>query len=216
MKREALISLSLTTLSLALLLPKNIEAKAPKNPPVSAGAGAADVQGDAAHMVPAQAGLMKPLDSRKIQAGQQFQAVLSEKVQLKNGPELPRGTVLIGTATAIEAQSGGSSKLILRFTEAQPKGGKAIPIKATIVGFFPGNSLEREDRDIWNPKSPGVDQVNAFYGVELQSNIVDRDSGVFVSTKKDAVKLAPGSWIALAIEALPESPEAPNGPTGAA
>lgn len=216
MKREAAISLSLAVLSLAFLMPKNVPAKEPKTAPVSSSAGAVGVKGDAARMVSARAALVKPIDARKIQAGQQFQAVLSNKVQLKNGPELPRGTVLIGTASTADAQSGGASKLTLRFTQALLKGGKTIPIKATIVGVFALNSLEREDRAIWNPDSQKLDQPGAMSGVDLHSNVADSDSGVFVSTKGDAVKLSLASWIALAIEVLPDSQQETNGPTGAA
>ncbi len=98
---------------------------------------------------------------------------MNEKVQLKNGPELPKGTMLVGTAATGDAQAGGTSKLALRFTEAKLKDGKSIPIKATIVGYFPMNSLERNDRNIWNPASQKVDRAGVTSGDDLHSNIVE-------------------------------------------
>jgi hypothetical protein len=218
MKREAVVSLSVAVLSLGLMMTKDAQAKHPKNQPAipaSAG-GATAVQGDAARMVTAQAGVTKLIDARKLQSGQQIQVVLNDKVQLKNGPELPRGTVLVGTAVAGDAQTGGNSKLTVRFTQAQLKDGKSIPIKATIVGIFPANSMERNDRDIWNSKSQKVDQANTVPGLALHSNIPDSDSGVFVSTKGDAVKLMPGNWIALAIATASDAPQETSGSNGGA
>lgn len=216
MKCEAAVTLSMAALSLALVMTNGAEAKTPKTPPDKSSAAASMLQGDAARMVTAQAGVEKQIDAKKIQAEQKIQIVLSDKVQLKNGPELPRGTVLIGTASVGDAQSGGTSKLALRFTQAQLKGGKTIPIKATIVGLFPANSLERNDRDIWNAKSLKTDQAGVVPGLALHSNIEDSDSGIFVSTKGDAVRLAPSYWMALAIEALPDGQQESNGPDGAA
>ena len=216
MKREAAVTLSMAALSLAFVMTNGAEAKTPKNSPEKSSAAASMVQGDAARMVTAQAGVEKLIDARKVQADQKVQIVLSDKVQLKNGPELPRGTVLIGTASVGDAQSGGMSKLALRFTQAQLKGGKTIPIKATIVGIFPASSMERSDRDIWNAKSLKTDQAGVVPGLALHSNIEDNDSGVFVSTKGDAVKLSPGNWMALAIEAAPDAPQESSGPAGAA
>ena len=216
MKRVAAVSLSIAVLCLAVVMTKDAQAKTPKNPPTMPSAATTEVQGDAARMVGAQAGFVKPIDSKKIQLGEKFQMVLSDKVQLKNGPELPKGTVLVGTASTGAAQTGGTAKLTLRFAEAQLKSGKTIPIKATIVGIFPANSLERNDRELWNPRSLKVDQAGVVPGLELHSNVPDSDSGVFVSTKGDTVKLMPGNWIALAIEALPEGQQETSGSNGGA
>jgi hypothetical protein len=210
MKREVAIPASIAVLSLAFVLPRDSQAMAPKNPPTPASESSAAVQSDAARRVIAQATLVKPLDARKIQSSQQFQATLSDKVQLKNGPELPRGTILIGTMAAGDAQAGGTSKLVLRFTEARLKGGQVVPIKATIVGVFPANSSERDDPRIWTSKSLRIDQTGVMSGVDLHSKIEDIDSGVFVSTKNDAVKLSVNGWIALAIEAQPDGRQQMN------
>jgi hypothetical protein len=191
-------------------------AKSPKNPPSVPNPGTAIPQGNAARMVTAQANVEKLIDTRKMQAGQKIEIVLSDKVQLKNGPKLPRGTLLTGTASPGDAQSAGTGKLTLRFTRAQLKGGKTIPIKATIVGLFPANSAERSDHNIWSGKSLKTDQSETVPGLALHSNIKDSDSGVLVSTKGDVVKVMPGNWMALVIEALPDSEQESNGPNGGA
>jgi len=210
MKREVAIPVSIAILCLAFVLPRNSQAMAPKDPPKPSSESSGAIQSDAARRVLAQAALVKPIDARKIQAGEQFQATLGDKVQLKNGPELPRGTVLIGTVAAGDAQAGGTSKLVLRFTEARLKGGKVVPVKATIVGLLPANSAERDDPNFWTSKSLRIDQTGVLSGVDLHSKIEDSDSGVFVSTKNDPVKITVGGWIALAIEAEPDSQQQMN------
>jgi hypothetical protein len=216
MKRVAAASLSIAALSLALVMSNSAEAKTPKSPSARPTEGGTAVQGETVQRVTAQADFKKSIDANKIQTGQKIQVVLSNKVQLKNGPELPRGTVLVGTATTADAQSGGTAKLTLHFTEAQLKDGKTIPIKATIVGFYRESSLEREDSDLWNARALMVEQAGFVPGLELHSNIVDSASGVFTSTKGDAVKLLPGNWIALAIEAAFDGQQETPRPNGGA
>ena len=80
-------------------------------------------QQQAALIVSAKIHLVKALDARKAQPGSQFEATLDGTVHLKNGTELPRGTVLIGTVAAGEMQSAGASHLALRFTQAKLKDG---------------------------------------------------------------------------------------------
>ena len=65
-------------------------------------------QGAALQMVAAQATLVKGIDAREARPGQDLQSVPQpNKVQLKNGPELPRGTELIGTVTDDQMQMKG-------------------------------------------------------------------------------------------------------------
>jgi hypothetical protein len=159
---------------------------------------------EATLMVPAQALLKQSLDARKLQPGHVFKAELRDTVHLKNGPELPRGTMLIGMVSRDNMKTLGKSRLALRFTQARLKDGKVIPIKATIVGVLSPNndSLDGSVDDaanIWTSKTLQIDQLGAVSGVDLHSNIGSRNSGVFVTTRKDDVKLASGSQLALAI-----------------
>jgi len=159
-------------------------------------------------MVPAQAALTKTLDAKKVQPGQQIRITLSRSVQLKDGPELPRGTELIGIVVADPASANTTSRLELRFTQAVLKSGKIVPIKATIVGVHsPGNgdivghpvAAGNQAPNNWNSQILEVEQTDAESGVQLQSKIASENSGILVSTRKGAVKLLAGSEIALAI-----------------
>jgi len=194
MKREAAISLSVTALLLVLYFPKNMQALSARS--------LAD-QSAAASMVPAQAVLQTSIDARKAASGKEFQAKLTDKVHLKNGLELPKGTVLVGTLATDKMQPSGTSRLALRFTRAELKDGKAVPIKATIVDISQPGGAESRDLTTWTPQTYQVDQIGALSGVDLHSNIGARDSGVFVSAKKHEMKLSAGSGLALAIEPQP-------------
>jgi hypothetical protein len=183
----------------ALLCPGIMQAQAAGNSAISAAA-----ENLAAQLVPAQAVLDKDLDAKKTQPGQEFRATLTGVVHLKNGVELPRGTALVGTIATDQAQSGKST-MALRFTQAQLKGGKTIPIQATIVGAAPpstSNSWDHSDSqappDQWNGKALQVDDIGVLSDVDLHSTIAGENSGVFVTTKSD-LKLAAKSQMSLAI-----------------
>lgn len=157
-------------------------------------------------MVPAQAHLVSTLDARKIKTGSSFRAELSNTIHLKNGTELPRGTSLIGRVVTDHMQADGTSRLALLFTRAQLKNGKAIPIKATIVGYAPASSMSSYGYDAtpantWTSSTLQVDQLGAISGVDLHSKIGSKNSGVFVSRKKDEMRFSSSGQFALAIAA---------------
>jgi hypothetical protein len=170
---------------------------------------------EATRMVPARAELMRPLDANKDQSGSAVQAQLRQKVNLADGTELPSGTILVGEVTVDDMQQRGMSKLALLFNQARLKDGTALRIKATIVGWFgppvdgryDGFSVEAGDQvpNSWTDGTLQVDQFNVVGGVYLHSKISSANSGVFVSTKKDDVKLEKGSEIQLAIAPVVKS-----------
>ena len=159
-------------------------------------------------MKPARATLVKNIDAARDQSGHTVDAKLQDKVRLTNGTELPRGTMLLGTVTADDMQQQGRSKLALRFNEARLKDGTTVPIRATIVGFYgpgggsaeiaPEQTAAMTSND-WTDKTLQLDQEDVVPGVDLHSRIASRNSGVFVATKKDDVKLREGSEIEFAI-----------------
>jgi hypothetical protein len=162
---------------------------------------------EAQEMVPAQAYLRHKIDAKDCKAGSQFTATLAKDVQLKNGPKLDRGTELIGTV-ATDTMHKDNTRLALRITQARTKDGKSIPLKATVVGIYAPESETAQGFDVapgqeaandWTPKILKVDQLNAVKGVDLHSTIDGRDSAVFVSNKKEDVKISAGSELALAI-----------------
>ncbi len=202
MKREAIVFLSTATLSLAFFFPEGVHALSAKASPAPEATSSTAGQGAALQMVAAQATLVKGIDAREARPGQTFRASLSNKVQLKNGPELPRGTELIGTVADDQTQMKEGSRLALRFTQAKLKDGKVIPIKATIVNVYSQSDPEdtnNSSEDFWTPKTVQVDQEDALSGVDMHSKIADMNSAVFVSTKKSDFKLPQGYGIALAI-----------------
>ncbi len=163
---------------------------------------------EATLMKPASALLVKTLDASKDQSGETVDAKLAGKVRLTNGTELPKGTMLLGKVTADDMQQQGMSKLALRFDQARLKDGTTVPIRATIVGFFSPQAEESEvgpthyGPDVpndWSAKTLQLDQENVVSGVDLHSKISSQNSGVFVSMKKNDVKLKAGSEIQLAI-----------------
>lgn len=159
---------------------------------------------EANEMVPATVDLKSGLDARKVHSGDQFQAVLQQNVQLKNGPKLDRGTVLMGKVTT-DHTAQGNLRVALRFTSARTKDGQTIPIKATVVEIArpqeDSGMNVADESGLWSPHTLRVDQINALSGIDLHSAIASRNSAVFVSHKKDNMKLMAGSQIVVAIAA---------------
>ncbi len=161
---------------------------------------------EATEMVPAQAVLAQEIDAKKMQPGEQFHAKLSDNVQLKDGVELPKGTELIGKVAKDNMENNGTSTLALNFTTADLKNGKTIPIDATIMGIAPpqygaawdgGATQAAPNR--WNGKELQLDEIGAVSGVDLHSRIAGHESGVFIASNKDNVKLSNQSQLSLAI-----------------
>jgi hypothetical protein len=164
---------------------------------------------EATQMVPAQVALKQTLDARKLSPGSTFQAVLATKTELKSGPVLPAGTLLIGQVADNGSQTGPST-LALRFTTALLKDGQSIPIRATIVDYQRPEDIDTESHPItpgqqlgnsWTAQTLVVDQVDALSHVDMHSEIASTDSGVFIAHNNKDIKLAVGSELQLAIAA---------------
>ena len=170
----------------------------------------------ALHLVPASALLLDTLDAKKLQPGANFTARLNTKVHLANGTELPAGTVLQGTVTSDDMNLQGTSKLALQFTTAHLKDGQSVPIKAAIVGLYSNDGVDDAYNGWadWNKQTVGVEQLDVMSGVDLHSQIDSQNSGVFVTTKKDDVKLGRGSNFSLAIAAEPGAQTNPAASSG--
>lgn len=207
MKHKAAISLSLAVTSFLFLGSASAHARSSASMASMEGAGTptAAMQ-EAAEMVPAGAALVHSLDASKVHPGQLFKATLSDTVQLKNGPELPRGTVLVGKVVTDSMQPNGTSKLALRFTKAELRDGRSVPIKATIVGMAapainPMDGMPEPVINTWTHQTLQVDQIGALPGVDLHSNIASKDSGVIAASNQDDVKLGRSIHLSLAIAA---------------
>lgn len=157
-------------------------------------------------MKPVRAVLVSSLDADKDHDGYTVQARLDQKVKLTNGTELPRGTMLVGKVTTDDMQEQGTAKLALRFDKAHLKDGTTVPVRATIVGLYGPNSVSEMQPDSgdqvpndWTATTLQLDQENVVSGVDLHSKISSKNSGVFVATKANDVKLRKGSEIQFAI-----------------
>jgi hypothetical protein len=195
MNRISKISLFAAVFAVAAF--STAQARAIEGQPVTSSVEVAAMQSNADRMVPAQASLAQTLDANKIQQGQEVKATISDKIKLKDGTELPRGTVLTGTATSGEAD--GKSTLLLNFTKAQLKDGKTITVAVTVIDLVPASNVGYTTIATWNPKVLHVLQQNVIRGVDLESRIGDANSATFVAAKKDSLKIAKGSALTLAI-----------------
>jgi hypothetical protein len=163
----------------------------------------------AAQMVPAEVNLAQTIESKNLKPGEQFKAILQGGVQLKNGVKLPNGTALVGTVAADDNYQGAKSELTLRFTQADLKGGKTIPIQATVVGIsrpasdsVPGpTTMVNPPPDPWDGKTLVFDLDNVELGMDMHSKIAGQESALFVSETKKELKLGVRTQIALAIGA---------------
>jgi hypothetical protein len=198
-------------LSLAVCTPALLGAQSSTNPQDTNGSQAMSSQSrnsQASQMVPARAGLVETIDAKNVKQGQEFKAKLPRKVHLKDGTELPGGTMLIGKIGQDDMNVQGRSKLVLCIDKAQLKDGKTIPVKATIVGIYrPGAEADEyytpaagdQMPNTWHNGIVKVDEIDALHNVDLHSNIQSQNSGVLVSKKDDDIKLKPGTELALAI-----------------
>lgn len=202
MKHTATLSLTFAFVSVALLGSQFAHART--NGSMSSIADDGAMQ-EATLMVPAEAALVQDLDASKIQPGNSFEARLSDGVRLKNGPALPRGTVLMGTVEANQTGASGASDLVLRFTSAKLRNGTSVPIKATIVGMakptLDGAGLVVPPVNTWNSQTLQVEQVGVLPGIDLHSNIASPDSGKLDGNGTDHLRLGRDIQISLAIAA---------------
>jgi hypothetical protein len=196
-------TLALATVALSLpLLASARNTKTPQDS-VTAESGATSTPGnaEAAGMVPVNAVLSHALDAKKDHPGSAIEARLTGRARLSDGTELPSGSILMGQVVTDDMQNQGKSTLALRFDQARLKDGKVIPIRATIVGLLSpvSDSGAYAAPNNWTDATLQIDEVGVVPGVDLHSNIASQNSGVFISTKKDNVKLAQGSQVQLAI-----------------
>jgi hypothetical protein len=199
-------ALSLAALSLALLTPAFGQSTQDNQP----------TSGEAQRMVPAVASLTRALDSNSIHTGDQFRATLTGNVHLNGGLELHHGDVLLGQVADDDTNTAGKSHLALRFTQAVLKNGQTVPVKATIVALYTpddllNNSSAAPDQvpNTWNAGTLQVDQLGVVKNVDLHSRVSSQNSGVFVSTQKNIVKIPAGSQLSLAIAAQNNGPTNP-------
>lgn len=148
-------------------------------------------------MVLARAAFPRALDSSSVHTGDKFRTILSQNVRLDNGVQLHKGDALLGEVVADDTNVPGNVRLAIRFTEVAPKKGQSIPIKAMIIALHGPDQLATADS--WSDGTLKIDQPGVMRGIDLHSRVASQNSGVFVSTEKDNIKIPGGSEVALAI-----------------
>jgi hypothetical protein len=198
MKREFAIAVS--TVSVALLFPAVALAKSSSS--------AQTEDSEDTQLVSAHVALNQDIDADRMRQGDPIRTVLSDKVHLQDGIELPAGTAILGVIATDDMKSEGTSKLALDFTQAELKDGTVVPFKATMLGVYPPESEDAQGHPLkpgdqvdnhWTQYPDGVDEIGALPGVNLYSRLSDDTSGVLVSTTKHDMKLKRGSEIALVV-----------------
>jgi hypothetical protein len=150
--------------------------------------------------------LVKPLDSQTAANGQEITVKLDNGVTTPAGVKLPRGTELIGKIADVKAsQNGGPASVSVVFTTAQLKGGKQIPVKATVVGAFPAISAD-EAQNV-SPELPpdhvgsdrSIDQEpGELPGITLKAAVQDPNSGTFTKANGNFT-LNAGTFLQVAV-----------------
>ena len=85
-------------------------------------------------MVQAQAQLSKTLDAKKAKQGDPVTAKLEQDIQIPDAQALPKNTVLEGHVDQVQPSDHKSDSLMtVTFDKAKLKGGKELPIKATVL-----------------------------------------------------------------------------------
>lgn len=106
-------------------------------------------------MVQAQAELSTTLDAKKAKQGEAVKAKLANDVKIPNAQMLPRNTVLEGHVDQVQPSDHRSdSTLVVTFDKALLKGGKELPIKATVVSVSePINQFQQQQEQQAGPPS---------------------------------------------------------------
>jgi hypothetical protein len=117
------------------------------------------------------------IDAQNARQGQRVEARLDGAVRSRSaGLDLPKGTELIGTVSAVQAsQNGGASSMSLTFTKAQTKDGKTIPVKVTVVAAYP-SSAGGADPYGEQAMAPPPRHISAQEKVDQESGILSHTS----------------------------------------
>lgn len=164
-------------------------------------------------MIMVQADLSKTLDAKKIKVGDPVTAKLVYEAKFSDGTTLPRNTALTGHVDRVQPSENKSDSLIqITLDKALLKGGKVIPIKATIMKLHalvsPFASIQGGDTGTSvSPASaaPGAaqtGQTGGINGVTLQCDVEEPYSAIFQSSRRN-VRLSGGTEMDIAVAELP-------------
>ena len=164
-------------------------------------------------MIMVQADLTKTLDAKKTKVGDPVTAKLTYEAKFSDGTTLPRNTALTGHVDRVQpSEKKGDSLIQITLDKALLKGGKAIPIKATIMKLHavvsPFASMQGGDTgtsvspNSAAPRAAQTEQSGSINGVTLQSDVERPYSAIFQSSRRN-VRLSGGTEMDIAIGELP-------------
>ncbi len=152
--------------------------------------------------------LDRMLDTKTAKQGEPVQAKLDDAVKTTDGMQLPKGTELMGSVTAVQPfQNGSASSISLRFDQAKLKDGKTIPVKVTVIGAYP---RDEDQLAIYGQQTmgsaprhvPSQDRFDQEPGVlskiAMTSRVSGHNSATFSDSKGD-VKLQAGTFFQVGI-----------------
>lgn len=167
-------------------------------------------------LVSADANLITRLDTKDLKQGERVTARLTSSVKTADAMDLPKGTVLIGKVEHVQtSMNKGPAKLSLVFDEARLRDGHTIPIKATLLGAYPGPSVGSYNytgvggpyiglQSHFIPDDQRVDQEpGTLSHIAMHSAVQSPVSGVFTSKDRN-IDLRRGTQFQLAIAATPK------------
>jgi hypothetical protein len=154
-------------------------------------------------MVNLVANVDKTIDTKKAKAGDPFTAKVTTAGKLDDGSDIPVGSVLEGHVDSVTpSENKGDSVLTVTIDKLAIKGGKEIPIKATITHVASTAQDSGDDKAYSDPSSYRVASIpstkpasmqdpNAPKGphsipdLTLKSSPHDATSGTFTYAKKN-------------------------------
>jgi hypothetical protein len=163
----------------------------------------------------------KSLDAKKAKAGDSFSAKTVSGTTLNDGTNVPAGSVLEGHVDAVAPSDHKSdSTMVLTIDKLQIKGGKEIPVRATIMSVatfeaqMGGGSGQPQDRAFDTSARDSArmngasDPRNAASGphpvpgLTLTSSVTDKNSGTLTQAKGN-VHLSNENQIQVSVAVIP-------------
>lgn len=104
-----------------------------------------------AEMVPVKGELVSKLDTKTAKQGDTVVIKTTETLKTANGSEIPKGSKLMGHVTAVQPHSSQSpnSEVVLKFDQAELKGGQNMPIRSTIESVGPPEGSNTQSSDVF-------------------------------------------------------------------
>jgi hypothetical protein len=175
------------------------------------GYASAQASPDAVQLISANATLIHTLDSKNATQGEAISAKLTSNVKNAGTVEFPKGTMLIGKVDQVQPSNGdGPAKLSIVFDQARFSDGKVVPIKATLLGAYPGSAGEYyadlgtqgallEGQPHLVSADSQIDQEPGTLGnVEMHSAVKSDASAVFTSKDRN-INLKSGTIFQIAV-----------------